>query len=1104
MRTFTDASISFRSSTSPTSASPIRNQALSPPVKSYQITSPVLAALGDLGRMDLDTTAWASNVPVGTSPPNRPLPSANQFESRPTSSSPFAGEELRGGFSKTPPSTSPKLAYRLPARRTSGYQGPADYTASSPRGRPNSMPAHYPNMNPPPLPYAQQQLHSRRPGDRGYLQSRSASRRTVSEEFVSFDTLGTAGDEATLSISDALVVASGPRLDVYRVEKEKLASVGFIEGLRGAVVAARILPCGLLNDPLRPRRPLVAVIVHGLMLGPSPHHSRPGSSHSSEFDPSASTVQALHTADAAAQPTNLYQTSVEVYSLRDRSHVATLFKSPAAEVEPVPGERFPEPPPPIGDLSIQASGRFVVLTSGESGEVWIYEATKDPEAPPFRCIGKTWTTIPSHKSRTWSSSSAASEPESPGDGAANRRPKVELGIVSVSHRWLAIAPPPPSSKTTMHGRIPLPMPVKPPPGFSTHTSSLQPSITCELDTPLEESRFNKVARDVTQEVIKGARWVGDQGMTAWKNYWNRPAESNPYDPAPPQAPQPQFPPTHAPNDNLRSPDQAAIISVLDLEKLSQSQDAKAEVALNPIATFPLSSGCSFISFNPNGLALLTASAKGDVQYVWDLMRMVHGNHSLSRAAATDAAANSGPTVRQIAVFTRVTVAKIRDVVWAEPHGERLAIVTDRGTVHVHDLPPSALQWPPPAPTLRAPASPVSPEPEMTQNPNPPRGWGAALTSFSSNAQPFLSAVRQNPLANFGQLNLAQASAGATAVSGKLVAAGVTKAGTAAAGTVRAVRHRGDNRLSLAEPLRADVRGAVRWLRGGKASGGGPALLGVASGGLLRTHSVRTSPVLKGGQRRPSVVGPKVAELSLPAAPPPDAPPRPNSGGDGFTSATTAPAAPPAGDAGALRGRWPALPPRRPHEPAQPLAHAEIETCAPYPPFHTDRRVALRVLRDAQALLHEDTGAWVFGEEIPVDAPGSGVLPERRAEPDDAEELAHEDVGGGGVGLEPLDVEVDALGGGDGDAMGGGEGGVDLLGGLDEPGGPIESVVRERPAGADGERQVTITTRRKKEKKSKKKAWQHVEEPASAPAFGGFDGAEDFEGQEALMDWPADL
>ena len=60
--------------------------------------------------------------------------------------------------------------------------------------------------------------------------------------FCGFDTLSMAGDEAARSSENVLLVGSQGGLDVFRVEKSKMDIVGRLEGLRGGVIGAKILP----------------------------------------------------------------------------------------------------------------------------------------------------------------------------------------------------------------------------------------------------------------------------------------------------------------------------------------------------------------------------------------------------------------------------------------------------------------------------------------------------------------------------------------------------------------------------------------------------------------------------------------------------------------------------------------------------------------------------------------------------------------------------------------------------------------------------------------------------------------------------------------------
>lgn len=204
---------------------------------------------------------------------------------------------------------------------------------------------------------------------------------------------------------------------------------------------------------------------------------------------------------------------------------------------------------------------------------------------------------------------------------------------------------------------------------------------------------------MAQELLKGARWVGGQGLQAWNNYWSRPSSqemasrSNPYSSQAVSLPPAReyFPPTHA-NDtaSIRKTNQPVLVSVIDLEKLISGQHMKPEKIMQPVATFALTYGCSFVSFAPDGLHLLTTSTKGDVQQIWSLFRMANGGYGYNLSEPE----RKPHYVREVKRITRMTEATIIDIAWKPLKGEKLAIVTDRGTVHVYDIPSSALHWPP--------------------------------------------------------------------------------------------------------------------------------------------------------------------------------------------------------------------------------------------------------------------------------------------------------------------------------------------------------------------------------------------------------------------------
>ena len=858
-------------------------------------------------------------------------------------------DTIRGGFSGYSPSTSPQATYSRPVRPVGGFQNHRDHIPTSPRGRPASM-SHFPQLYP----------YGARDADAGSFQSRSTSRKSVTGEFHAFDSLACSGDDASLSAENVLLVAGQNSLHVYQIEREKLQAFGRLEGLRGRVITAKVLPCPFTRDQLRHVRPLVAIVIHGPTANHASTASRPGTSHSQQFehDPSVSATQGIPPVQPYWQSTSRYQTTVEIYSLKDGKHVCTLFQCDEVEAEPITGERIFEPPAPVGSLRIYAKGRFVIVASGVSGEVHIFEATNGIPELPFQCIGKIWTSLPVQKGRSWSSASTPSEVDAIRDSLSTNTINTDTALLSLSNRWLAFVPPVPSMRPKLAGGTDLIRSSKGPPGLKSHTPSLQPQVTCELDTPLEESMINKVARDVTQEVLKGARWVGDQGMQAWKNYWHKsPDQISAHEQRQSSPPSQAFPPTHAKDDPNRIVQPPTIISVLDLERLSESQDTKTDVALHPIATFLLPGGCSYLSFHPSGLALFTASSKGDVQYVWDLMRMVHGKINILPSAGSSSSEES-PNVRQIARFTRVTTANIVDVVWAEPRGEKLAMVTERGTVHVHDLPLSALRWPPP---LRAPRPSVKERTtsfEVNQKYANGMGWGATINAVSETAQPWFTAVRGNPLAGLGGFNITSAGAGAGVKGGKIVASGFSKSVGAAAGTVNTIRHMGENRLHIPGSSQAIASGCIQWI-----TSKGRNSIAVVGGGILIIHAVLQNNDAKSSKRRQSVVGERLAEFGLPSpsAKPSTAAPEVTNISEDFN------------DSIVLAGR------QRRHSNLQkqhrntghPLSYAEIETSSPYQPFHTDTHVSLRVYSGTD-LHYNDSSPWVFGDDVPATRVTSGL------------------------------------------------------------------------------------------------------------------------------------
>ncbi|KAL8709588.1 MAG: hypothetical protein Q9220_005680 [cf. Caloplaca sp. 1 TL-2023] len=954
-----------------------------PPIPpSNDTTSPLLTALGQYPIVDdydqrlYAEEEWVDRTLRWGSPPRHQSNGFDYAASPPRARQP--AKEFLGGFNSVSPGPSPPTTYAQPVRRTSGYQSLGGYRGSSPsRERPISRRSQQSPMPNPPLPHhPQAHFYSAPEIDFGKIQTRPKDERPPAHGCCAFDNLNSAGAEGFRGAESVLLLGSGNALDILSVDKGRLDRIGRLENLRGSVVGAQLLPSQARSDPFRSLRPLVAVILYGPSDGqpPGSGQSMEDPSDNALFDPSASMMEALEdTKRLDSDHPASYQTTVEVYSLAKSEYVTTLLKISPAATTVLQSASQSAIPPSEDHLRLQACGRFLVVSSHKSGEVFIFEMgcnAKDRSSLTFGCIGKTWTSIPQKSSRSLSMSSAESGKVEPEDGPGHTTTSRSRATFSLSQRWLAIVPPSNPTKTTVHASVDLRHSHHRPPGLYSHTSPQSPSTTCELDDSGQESLINKVARDVTQEFIKGARWVGDQGLRAWNNYWQKPSDpdvqttprSLPTDTDMPPYTHKPLPPTHAYDDvSSRTMNQKAIVAILDLEKLSASQSAKEDVALQPVAAFALTDGCSLLSFTPNGLALLTASAKGDVQHVWSLMQMTYGG---SVWHTDHSQTEKGPNIRQVARFTRLTVAKIIDVVWTDPLGERLALVTERGTVHIYDLPASAFQWPPPRriarPSSTTPQAPnISPELEgtMPQNAKSNR-FGSAMDMVTGRTQPLFAAVRGrpasigNPFSGFSGMSL---TAGAGIKSGKVVTAGFNRSIGAATGTVNTIRHLGENRLSLPGPAHTVGPGRVRWLAGRNRG-----YIAVSGGDTVRVHRIGRSTYQKPGKRRPSVVRSKPVEVNISCAAGTAAGKQGNSLRDGQQQA----------DPSILpSGFWQAPPPHGLRQVEEDSLHsqAEIETNAPYQPFHTDRRINLHVYSDEQTSMDphhlENSTPWVFGEAI---------------------------------------------------------------------------------------------------------------------------------------------
>jgi hypothetical protein len=935
---------------------------------------PLLGALGPTEKVsDRDIPdrhdEWAQAASYGKSPPAGPARNMNSSEAT-------TDQPIRGGFhNKSPPLSPPQRKVR-PVSYGSTVRSVSVRKSSNDIGHRHTASAY---GSSPPLPHLPQPHFYRAPeidlGLGSRLRDPSADRVA---SFVGFTNVPSVVGSARTSKSQVMLLGSESRLDILAVDKKTASPIGALEHLAGQVIDAVILTWESGNDPFRQLRPLVAVTIHG----PKIHDDHNAEQDDSDALEHSDILPAAHAPSVAANESSEdFQTRVEVYSLVDRTRVATLFRTQPVPMQPSLRGYPRSAPPPTGDLRLDVGGNFVTVSSGTSGEVWTFGI----QASNFRCLAKFWTTVQAKEVRRSSSSGAYLDRDiSPADLEASHR-RSDHPILALSSRWLAICPAGPVSRPALGGFIPPSLAEAKVPGLDSSTAPPRPSETCILDSPDAPSLLNRVARGVAQEVVKGARWLGDQGWQTWNNYWRRDQhpqspQTSPYNqPAhsPDQHPN-FFPPTHA--QETRSTSEPELVSIIDLKRLQDGPTKKGVDPLTPLATFQPPGGCSYLSFAPSGLNLLTASRKGDVQYVWDLMQVKYCRAAAFITTPLDTPPSLPPEVlprvRQIAKFPRLTSSSVVDVVWSPPVGDRLAVITRNGTVHVFDLPLSAFQWPPfrrgrRAVPVSAPASPAV-HPQHDEVAAPAGGVLASAKRLASKTQPMLANLRgRTPSVGGGVSGISANSIGFASVagvrSGKAVAAGLSQSLEAAAGTVNTLRHAGDSRVHLSNMAKDPARARVVWTRSS---------ILVIDGMVVRSYSVRRAQATGKGRQDVSIVDtsgaistklPKLGELASISTE------KQKRQGDGLEERIE----------GMVAGYWMSRSSvaKASLEDAHPLSRAEIETNAPYQPFHSDRRVNLflhsagETLSDSQIptasvifLGASDPASpekWVFGNELPA-------------------------------------------------------------------------------------------------------------------------------------------
>ncbi|KYK60168.1 hypothetical protein DCS_01303 [Drechmeria coniospora] len=881
-------------------------------------------------------------------------------ESPPTQPSSYedAGRGLHHGWpvaprplmSPSPASLSPPRDHRRPLsiQMDAKYHvhGPSPHAVSAASHRRSSLHSPYPHSRAsphPPLPHqAQPHFYGAQDLDLTITPQSGGMKAGSHGLFLGFDKLpsvhGSAGQQ------NVVLAGYEGGLQVYAVTKRGLDRVAHLKGLRGGVHHAKILPWTVKggNDGLSP---LVAVVVHGPVLSPTP------AGHDDEAAPAAPESPRRGIAQPEGPQGQLgrpppaplfYQTAVEVYSLHTSQLVDVLLQTQKLPINTEVSIYSPlfKPPPPSGALTVKADAGTVAVCSGITGECWVYRQLVEAQNEhAFACTGKLWTTL--------QQGHGAEVPEEAAGGkahpaAASQRPSPQTPILALGGHWIAYCPAAPSSQISLRAHVPVPI-LGRAPGVSSLTPPHLPAVSAAVELPISDSVVNKIMRETTQELIQGARWVGQQGLQAWNSYWNKPSGAQSQQQQQQQQqqqpartpPQPwvasqsprmdaaQFPPTHGPSSNA-AVKEPGLVSLLDAQTLANSTSA------HPLATFATPLGCSFISFSPSSLALFTASTKGDVQTVWDLLRVQH-THSSPLQSTLPQHDSGGPLVRQIAQFSRMTVARIVDVAWSSPQGDRLAMVTERGTVHLLDMPFSAFMWPPPRRRKVATKS-VAETPDSAVS-IASGAFGAAYQV----AKPFVTRSRRSSAhipATSGSTLRDSAAQGGRAIAAS-ISHSLGKTGTA----ISQLRHTGENRVSLPPSAVLPSASCVIWLRSRKSQ-----VLGSLGGGLVRMF-----PCTPMAGKRTARVN-RYKDVKLPLLPDDVVAPvvrQIMEMGAADENLELSDAEMEATNTTTVQARVRPAPPAHGMDAAIP--QAEIESSAPYQPFHTDRRVVLsEYVRDGPA------------------------------------------------------------------------------------------------------------------------------------------------------------
>ncbi|KAF7879254.1 hypothetical protein EAF04_000451 [Stromatinia cepivora] len=953
------------------------------------VTSPMLEALSSTSQgssVTHNTNEWAKNIPAFSSSPNNLM---SLGESPPTLPSSYEDKITNYGYpakepkgspnNHIPPSSSP--INTISRRRPLSYQmdgnlpySPEEYHSAlayaARRTSTYSQQSQAVRYNPyPPLPH-QPQAHFHGAPDTNLMLSPRTWGLVPGEKgfYCGFDSYP--AQDTNKPPNSVIVTGFEGGLSIHNVTKRGVNKLLNLDGLRGGVYNSKILPWTAGSEH-SVQYPLIAVVVHGpvrtISNSSSAEYTASSESPPAPADAVGSPRLSTHTIDGDNDDDLIecYQTTVEVYSLSTRKHIATLLYTPKIHLPIPPSSPLFTAPAPVGSFTIRADRGNVVVASGITGETWIFRHEDNVVSEvEFKCIGKVWTTVQHGLSvdpAVFNNfAEGGRQPE------ASARSQYKASILSLNGRWLAYCPSAPSSQISLRATVPETLATGRIPGLISQAPPHVPAVNCLVDTPGGEGVLKQVLQAATQGIVEISGYVGKQGAQYWNNYWNKSTAAqqtnggNTY--SAPQNISPQFPPTHGLNSqaNTTSKD-PGLISILDLDSLTQQTSGSS---IHPLATFPVPHGCSFLSLAPSGLALFTASSKGDVQFVWDLMRLHYSRSSLLKGAGSQSGGVHGSHVRQIAQFSRMTIARIVDVVWTAPHGERAAMVTEPGTVHILDLPASAFTWPPPRRRIH-PGSSDQANPDNNSATLSAVGVASsAVSSLWTAARPLVGSRRRR--SSVGLPGITAASVKSQAGQGtQALAAGISRSVGAATGKMNEMRKSGGTKLHLPKSRNIPSPNCVRFYNGKH----GDSII-VVGGGIVRIYTVKSRRADRPADKQKASRGAKYIEFQVPSLPDVRIAPGPVPDDVLETLARDT------GDNWKARQVSNRVSPPSGAETSIP--QAEIESNAPYQPFHTDRRVSLHIYSHETAtpscsasisgssdaiVTKSSKNAWAFGGPI---------------------------------------------------------------------------------------------------------------------------------------------